>query len=134
MDTLLNSSNSFLIEPTKTTPHVAFHSDLSLLEIKGVSNLPDTLNFYAPVFTFIEYLQSFGINHINVHLALLYFNSGSAKALFMILKKIEGLSDTVTCDIKWFCDEEDEDMIENVQVLNETLNLNIELVTGKLNE
>lgn len=132
MDTLISSTNSFLIEPTKVTPYVAFHSQQALLEIRGVSSPNDTLTFYAPILTFIESLPSFQIDHLNVQISLLYFNSSSAKALFMIFKKIASLQDTVTNKIDWFCDEEDEDMMENVEDFNEILDLNINLITGKL--
>ena len=133
MSAFLDSTSSFHIESTRVTPHVAYHSDNELLEIKGVSSPDNTPSFYAPVFAFIESIPSYNINHLQVRFALLYFNSSSAKAFYTMLKKLKDLSGIITFSIDWICDEDDEDMIESIEDFNDLLGLEIQIVIEKEN-
>ncbi|MEM6641790.1 MAG: DUF1987 domain-containing protein [Bacteroidota bacterium] len=129
----LDSTGSFVIESTKTTPYVSFTSSKKLLEIKGVSSPDNTPVFYSPVFTFLESIASYDIQHLNVCFSLLYFNSSSAKAFYNILKRIKGLTGAMTYKIDWFCDENDEDMIESVEDFMDLLDLDIRILETELN-
>ncbi|MEO1256403.1 MAG: DUF1987 domain-containing protein, partial [Bacteroidota bacterium] len=131
MNTFLDSSNSFKIEPTRNTPYVSYSSDVSLLEIKGVSSPNNTPVFYAPIITFIENLSAHSISHITVRIALLYFNSSSAKALFKIFESLKASEESIPISIDWVCDEDDEDMIESIQDIEDLLDIDINTIIEK---
>lgn len=131
---IINSTNSFTIEPTKVTPYISYDAESALFEIKGISSPHDTPAFYAPILAFLDNLRSFQISQLTIRISLVYFNSSSAKALYMVLKKVKAAQREIDFTIEWICDEEDEDMIESVEDYRDILDLDIELIIDELNE
>ena len=121
---------SLLIEKTKNTPHVELDLNNSIFEIKGPSYSEDVSKIYTPIMEWIE-------NNIpKLETALvceLYFdvlNSVSHKKIFQILIKLNNYQQNgKKIKIKWFYDEDDEDILEMGEDLMELIDLPFELIS-----
>ncbi|NJM14401.1 MAG: DUF1987 domain-containing protein [Bacteroidales bacterium] len=85
--------NILSIESTKFTPKVLMDPENNVFQISGFSLPENVTDFYAPVLKWLdEYLDAARslINNKNFHfvIRLVYYNSGSFKAIIMILNKI----------------------------------------------
>jgi SiaC family regulatory phosphoprotein len=111
------------IEPTDRTPTVLFDFDSGHLEISGESYPEDATEFYTPVFTALDsYLEGLGHGRCRFDLKMVYFNSSSAKAVMMLLDKLDAAAgEGAHVSIRWFYDEEDETMKELGEEFSEDL-------------
>ena len=105
---------NLIIEPSVKTPTINFYADKGVLEIKGKSIPENSIEFYRPVYEWLDkYAQSPAIA-TNIMVQLEYFNTSSSKCLLDVFRKLEILQgygkSTVT--VTWMYEEEDEDMME----------------------
>ena len=84
------------------------------LKISGESYPEDVTEFYGPVFLALDsYLSKLGKGVCRFDFELIYLNSSSAKAIMMLMDKLElAASKGATVDIYWFYDQEDDNMQE----------------------
>jgi hypothetical protein len=105
---------SLFIQGTEDTPEVNFNRENNKYIISGRS-LPEDVNaFYQPV---MDWLDQYEENPFDMEfeINLEYFNTASSKVLldiFMKLDEIKMDNDDASIVIKWFYDEDDEDMFE----------------------
>jgi hypothetical protein len=111
------------IEATNRTPAVSFDFDHHDLRIEGESYPEDVPAFYGPIFEALDrYLGSLGEGRCRFVLSLVYFNSATAKALMLLLEKLdEAAAAGATIDVHWAYDEEDETMKELGEEFGEDL-------------
>lgn len=105
--------NVIKIEPTHDKPGIILDKENNIFEFKG-NSLPENSNaFYEPIINwFDEYAKNPNTKTI-IELKLDYLNTASSKALFSIFMKIEKLYEKGhDVLIKWYFDEDDEDMEE----------------------
>ena len=106
--------NDFKINAGTKTPHL--HSDFQAgtIEMKGKSIPENAVEFYRPVFEWLDaYIQQpRPETHVTVQLE--YFNTSSSKCLLDIFRKLESLhtSGKSLVTIHWLYEAEDEDMME----------------------
>lgn len=102
------------IDATECTPSIDFNAQEHILEIRGTSYPENTAAFYTPVFAWLE--EYFGLLQeadITVNIEIVYFNSGSSKALLEFFDLLDdaafrGMSVTVN----WIYEQDDDDMRE----------------------
>ncbi len=100
------------IEGTAKTPSVHFQED-GQLHLKGRSIPENSIEFYKPL---VDWLDEYGqgpVSKTDVHVQLVYFNTSSSKCILDLFKKLESIAKSghdVT--IKWYYEEDDEDMLE----------------------
>src|SRR4051812_47717407 len=102
------------IDNSVKTPSISFAPEKGLLEIKGKSIPENSLEFYRPIFEWLDsYSQSPAPNTI-LKVALEYFNTSSSKCLLDIFRKLEtiNLSGRSVVKVNWVYDNDDEDMME----------------------
>jgi hypothetical protein len=112
--------NLFIIEPTAKTPSLSINRELKKMEIKGRSIPEDPRLFYEPIY---EQIKLANFSELTIEVNLEYFNSSSSRAIFDLFKWSNEEISNVT--INWYCDEEDEDMIEWVKEISELININL---------
>jgi hypothetical protein len=119
---------NFLIEKTQRTPEVNFNKSGVLL-IRGRSIPENSIEFYNPIFDWLDgYIQS-PAPSTEFNVKLEYFNTSSAKCLVEIFRKLEKLPQIGTpVKVNWFYEEEDEDMQYSGKDFIDIINLHIELV------
>lgn len=106
------ATENFFIKETTTTPEISFNLKRGYLELKGVSLPEDTEGFYRELFDYLDRnKQAIADKKITVALMFLYLNTASSAMVSRLLKFFERTDDgknNVT--IKWFYEEEDDDM------------------------
>ena len=111
------------IPATDRSPEVDFDFDNGRLRLKGESYPEDVSAFYGPIFQALsEYLGSLGDGACRFDFELIYFNSSSAKAIMMLLEKLdEAAAKGASVSVHWYYDEEDDTMQELGEEFGEDL-------------
>ena len=95
------------------TPRILLNSSGNL-EIRGKSIPENSVEFYRPVFEWLDNYSSTPNTSTQVLVELEYFNTSSSKCILDIFRKLETLhkSGKSKVAISWMYDEDDEDMME----------------------
>ena len=111
------------IAATIRTPAVTFDFVQHHLKIKGESYPEDVTEFYGPVFTALDnYLSKLGKGSCRFDFELIYLNSSSAKAVMMLMDKLEAAAKKgASVDVYWYYDKEDDTMQELGEEFGEDL-------------
>jgi|SRR6185436_8191307 len=101
------------IEQGNKTPYINF-SENGTLELKGKSIPENSIEFYRPVYAWLDEYALNPKNKTSVLVQLEYFNTSSSKCLLDIFRKLEPLQKNSKSEvtITWLYEEEDEDMME----------------------
>lgn len=114
----------FVREAKATTPYVRIDYDTGNIELKGVSHPENVFTFYNPLFDAIKAFNKEPVDQVVINFSLEYFNTSSARCLFLILKEIKALGMTgKNVTVNWFYEEEDEDMLETGEDFQELIEL-----------
>jgi hypothetical protein len=118
----------FINAKANKTPTIDFkaHGELS---IEGRSIVEDPINFYKPVFAWIEKLKDNFPKSITLSLKLEFFNTGTGKILLHILNALERINKTGT-DVKiiWYYKSGDEEILQAGLDYESIVNLPFRLV------
>lgn len=111
------------IAATTRTPAVTFDFTQHHLKIKGESYPEDVTEFYGPVFTALDnYLSKLGKGSCRFDFELIYLNSSSAKAVMMLMDKLEAAAKKgAEVEVYWYYDKEDDTMQELGEEFGEDL-------------
>ena len=105
--------SNLIINDSIKTPSVAF--DITgILEIKGKSIPENSLEFYRPIFEWLDNYSQTPAPKTELKISLEYFNTSSSKCLLDILRRLEtiNLSGKSEVKVSWYYDADDEDMME----------------------
>lgn len=102
------------IESGIKTPLINFSEEKGILEIKGKSIPENSVEFYRPVFAWLDQYTLQPKDKTQVIVQLEYFNTSSSKCLLDIFRKLEIIHKSLKSEIivTWLYEEEDEDMME----------------------
>ena len=114
------------LEGTAKTPTVDFKSSGELL-IKGRSIPENSIEFYKPIIDWISNYGSSPQGDTLVNIQLEYFNTSSSKCILDVFKKLESLSGT-SVKVKWYYEEDDEDMLEAGEDYEAIIDLPFEMI------
>lgn len=105
---------NLIIAPGIKTPSINFLLENGLLEIRGKSIPENSIEFYRPIYEWIDAYVLQAQPKTQVTIGLEYFNTSSSKCLLDIFRKLENLhkSGKSEVTINWLYEEEDEDMME----------------------
>jgi hypothetical protein len=106
--------DSLSIENTAKTPEVTLDAQKGYLLFKGRSIPENAIEFYTPVFNWIEQYARSPIAKTEVEIHLEYFNTSSSKCLLDIFKKLQNIQNEgkSKVEIIWCYESDDEDMLE----------------------
>ncbi len=114
------------LEGSAKTPVVEFNSNGELL-LKGRSIPENSIEFYKPI---VEWIDAYGqsVNSTTVlSVQLEYFNTSSSKCILDVFKKLESLAGTEV-SVKWYYEEDDEDMLEAGEDYEAIIDLPFEMI------
>jgi hypothetical protein len=113
----------FEIPATARTPAVTFDFGENHLKLTGESYPENVTEFYNPVFAALDtYLAKIGKGSCRFDFELIYLNSSSAKAIMMLMDKLDAAAEGgATVDVYWFFDKEDDTMQELGEEFGEDL-------------
>jgi hypothetical protein len=111
------------IEATSRTPAVVFDFANHRMKIAGESYPEDVTEFYRPVFDALDaYLGKLGKGSCRFDFELIYLNSSSAKAVMMLMDKLDAAAKKgAAVEVYWFYDHEDDTMQELGEEFGEDL-------------
>jgi hypothetical protein len=102
------------IQSTAKTPQVELDASTGKLELRGRSIPENSIEFYTPIFEWIdEYSRNSG-KKTELHIQLEYFNTSSSKCLLDVFKKLQNIQQQGKSEVtvRWYYEEDDEDMLE----------------------
>ncbi|MCG3164777.1 MAG: hypothetical protein POELPBGB_00536 [Bacteroidia bacterium] len=120
---------AIIIEGTPKTPTVNFDSTSGILQLKGRSIPENSIEFYKPL---VEWLDEYAAKpqpKTAVNIQLEYFNTSSSKCLLDLFKKLETMhkgGNDIT--IKWYYEEDDEDMLEAGEDYQSIINVPFKMI------
>ena len=118
------------IEPTNLSPYIHFDAQAGKLELTGRSIPENSLEFYQPVYEWLDAYIANPNDKTVIEVKLDYFNTSSSKCILDILKKVDKLEDAgYDVLIKWFYNENDEDMMEAGEDYEDLLDAPFELIS-----
>jgi len=120
---------TIIIEGTPKTPSVHFDSASGILQLKGRSIPENSIEFYKPLVEWLDEYASKPQPKTAVNIQLEYFNTSSSKCLLDLFKKLESMhkggSDIM---IKWYYEEDDEDMLEAGEDYQSIINIPFKMI------
>ncbi len=119
---------SIYVKKTKKTPLISLDLNENIFQIKGPSFSEDILSIYDPVINWMEENLPQLEKELTCELYFTVLNSASHKKIFQILIILNGFMDRgKKIKVKWYYDEDDEDIMEMGEDLTELINLPFEL-------
>ncbi len=126
---------NYEIPATARTPAVSFDFGQHHLKLIGESYPEDVTEFYNPIFSALDaYLATLANGKCRFDFELIYLNSSSAKAIMMLMDKLDAAAaNGATVDVFWYYDREDDTMQELGEEFGEDL-VNAEFHLEKMAE
>ncbi len=120
---------SFVREAKKTTPYVQINYETGHMEMKGVSHPENVFTFYNPIYDAIRDFAKEPLQELVFDFSLEYFNTSSARCIFVILKEIKNLGrGGKKLTINWHYEEEDDDMLETGEDFQELIEIHFNFI------
>jgi hypothetical protein len=121
--------DDLIIQSTPETPTVKFVPSKNIFEIVGFSLPENVISFYKPVVDWLEAYFKSPNQETTFTFKINYFNTASSKMLTRIFLKLEEQNDQgKNVSVKWYYNEEDEEMMEAGEEFKEIINLPIEII------
>ena len=92
------------IKETPKTPMVRFDAK-GIIELKGRSIPENAVDFYKPLFAWLEEYVGNAASKTQVNMQLEYFNTSSSKCILDIFRILKPLQEGLT--INWYYDDDD---------------------------
>ena len=103
-----------VIEQGIKTPYISFSYESGVLELKGKSIPENSVEFYRPVYAWLDEYSTQPKSKTSIIIQLEYFNTSSSKCLLDIFRKLEPIQRDSKSEVMvtWLYEEDDEDMME----------------------
>ena len=111
---------------SEKTPLVEFTTSGELL-LKGRSIPENSIEFYKPLIEWIESYSESPNSSTVLNVQLEYFNTSSSKCILDVFKKLETVSGSEV-SVKWYYEEDDEDMLEAGEDYEAIIDLPFEMI------
>lgn len=118
------------IERGKSTPGVEFNNDTGVFSIEGQSYPENALQFYTPVFAWLDDFLG-GLDHEGAlfEFNLQYMNTSSSKCLMDIIDRLdEAYSRGKRVAITWYYDQDNESLLECAEEFSEDVSVPFTIV------
>ena len=117
------------IPRTAKTPDIFFDLELGNFEIKGRSIPENSVDFYSQVMQWLDEYEKSPNSQTELTVKLEYFNTSSSKCLIDVFRRLEKLHNHGSeVNVKWYYEEEDEDMKESGEDFRDLVKMPVALV------
>ena len=113
-------------EGSAKTPEVEFNASGELL-LKGRSIPENSIEFYKPLIEWIDSYSESPNSSTVLNVQLEYFNTSSSKCILDVFKKLESVTGSEV-SVKWYYEEDDEDMLEAGEDYEAIIDLPFEMI------
>jgi len=115
--------------PDGYLPGIILDRDSGKFEISGKTCPEDAIEFYDPVFNWLDEYSENPLNETVFDFRLTYFNTVSSKILMMIMLRLEEISENGNdVKVRWYYPEDDEDLEEAGEDFENMLEVDFELI------
>ncbi len=118
-----------VITETAKTPQITFDAERGFFEIKGKSIPENSFSFYAPLLDYLDTYSARPADRTILNVKFEFFNTSSTNRIHAMFKKFEkmylGNSDVT---IRWFCENDDENMLEAGEDFKTILQVPFEII------
>jgi len=118
-------------------PGIILDKQSGIFQIYGQSCPENASEFYKPVFNWLDQYRANPLQSTTLDFKMTYFNTVSAKIFYMIIEKMEDLSNAGhDVKVRWFYPDGDEDVEEAGEEFDNIFKLKFEHISviNKLNE
>ncbi|MCR4799415.1 MAG: DUF1987 domain-containing protein [Bacteroidales bacterium] len=115
------------IEGTEDTPEVLLDSGNNTFSISGRSFPENAIEFYEPIFAWLQKYAEEAENDMEFEFCMEYFNTSSSKQIAKIFLLLEKINENVFVQVIWKYKKEDSDMMASGMRFSKLLNLEFEL-------
>ena len=121
--------NSFKITSTTVTPEINFDIDNNTLTFLKVSKPANAIEFYRPLFEYIDNfekkkIKSKEVEQISIDFKFDYYNTSSAKVIYELLGRFKKIEEQgVKININWYYHSDDDDLLEEGEIMSEAVNI-----------
>ncbi|SNS91661.1 protein of unknown function [Ekhidna lutea] len=123
---------SYIREATRTTPYACVNFQAGKIELQGRSSPENTMEFYEPFIRAITMIGKLNKEKIEADFKLMYFNTSSARCIYLIVKQLKRLEDSgKNVVINWYAEEDDEDMLETGMDFQDIVDINFNIIMTK---
>ncbi len=122
---------NFQIEGENYIPTVNFNAEIGTLEISGESYHEYTIEFFQPIFEWLNnYLEQEG-RTIVFNFRMTYFNTSSSRRFLEIFDLLEDYkkSKNGNVTVNWYYEKDDVDMLESGEEYAEDVDLSFNLLS-----
>jgi hypothetical protein len=117
------------IPKTQTTPLVVWNDETNELILEGACCPMDATGFFYELSTWFEKNQVHFPSNTRFSFCLPFFNSSSAKAIYVILTLMkEVIKRDSSCSVVWIIEDDDDFMIDSHEDFEEILEMDIAVV------
>ena len=117
------------IDGTKQTPEINFNPNTGVLIISGRSIPENTFEFFNPVLLWLEEYGQKAQTKTVINVDLEYFNTSYSKYILEIFKRLKNIAnDGNDVLVKWFYEEDDEEMMETGEDYEDVSGLTFEIL------
>ena len=115
------------IEGTEDTPEVLLDSGNNTFSISGRSFPENAIEFYEPIFAWLQKYAEEVENDMEFEFCMEYFNTSSSKQIAKIFLLLEKINENVFVQVIWKYKTEDSDMMASGMRFSKLLTLEFEL-------
>lgn len=117
-------------EGSLTTPSILLDPNQGIIELKGKSIPENSFGFYEPLYDWLNEYSQNPQKVTTVNLSMEYFNTSSSKEFMKFFRQLEDLhnSGKTKMVVKWYHEEDDEEMMEMGESLSKEIDIPIEIV------
>ena len=123
---------NFYLSETPKTPEIECKFEEGKLFISGRSIPENSIEFYKPLFDWLDRYITEPRDHTEVNVKLEYFNTSSSKCLVEVFRRLEKIhrqeNNTSNVKINWYYEEDDEDMEESGEDFKEIISIPIVMI------
>jgi hypothetical protein len=117
------------IRAANDTPKVLLDPENDIFEISGRSLPEDVISFYQPVIDWLEEYKYEALDLTEFVFKYIYFNTATSKLVMDILFKLEEIKqEGKEVQVKWFYEQDDEDMLDLGEEFSENVDIPFEII------
>lgn len=119
----------FYLTETSKTPQIECEPESGSFRISGRSIPENSIEFYKPLFDWLDEYVTEPMEKTEMNVQLEYFNTSSSKCLVEVFRRLEKIKkDGKDVVINWYYEEDDEDMEESGEDFKEIISIPINMI------
>ena len=117
----------YFVEATKMTPQIELDPDKKVYSLTGNSRPENPMQFYKPMFEWLNAYFESATEKMNFEVRMDYFNTSTSKILLDLFELFEKFAESKDIHVIWYYQSDDEEMQEAGEELLDLVELSHEI-------